>query len=94
MKPARQAVAPPEQPRAVVLEGRPELLTLPEYAAVMRQAERTVRRELARGTCRVAPCIAGRGRRAYLWARVDLEAYLSRVTVTEDRRRQLRIART
>jgi hypothetical protein len=68
--------------RTVTLDGFPPVLLLDDYCAVMRQGERTVRRQIAEGRCRVAPVMRG----PYRWARVDLEAYLSQATVTADRR--------
>lgn len=76
-------------PRPVVsLDHLPAVLTLEEYADVMRAGVRTVRRQLAAGTCLVPPRLV----QPYRWMRADVEAYLSSTSLPDERRRLMRVA--
>lgn len=68
------------------------ILTLREYAALMRESQTSIRRQLRVGACRVQPCMV----KPYRWRRADVETFLTGITVVEDRKyhRSLQEART
>jgi hypothetical protein len=68
------------------------ILRVKDYAALMCESQTSIRRQLKAGLCRVQPCMT----RPYRWRRSDVEAFVARVSIPEDRKyhRQLIEART
>lgn len=74
-----------DRPR-VTLPHLPDVFRLELYAQTMNVCEETVYRQIAAGICEVPPALV----KPYRWLRVDLESYLSTVSLVDSRKRHAR----